>query len=115
MSEFIAEAQVLVRPNTAAFRTQLLAELTAIQASIPALKIPILGADSARVTAGATAAAAAVTEETVAVSRLGAASVETAGAQRVLAASQADVSVASKNAVMKEKNWPGVAPSATTL
>ena len=98
MSEFIAEAQVLVRPNTAAFRTQLLAELTAIQRSIPALNIPIIGSDSTRVTAGATAAAAAVTEETAAVSRLGAASVETAGAQRVLAAAQADVSVASKNA-----------------
>lgn len=105
MSEFIAEAQVLVRPNTAAFRTELLAQLGAIQRSIPPIKIPIIGFDQAALTRGAagvttsaTSAAEAVTGETTAVSRLGRVSLETSGAQRTLAASQTAVSVASKNA-----------------
>ena len=105
MSEFIAEAQVLVVPSTAGFRAELLAQLTAIQRSIPGLVIPVSGFDSASlrtaaagVVAASTDATAAINGETASLTRLSRSSVEAAGAQKILAASQLQVSTAAKNA-----------------
>lgn len=49
MSEFIAEAKVLVRPDTRAFRAELVAELKKITASIPPIVIPVTSTGSAAV------------------------------------------------------------------
>ncbi len=51
MSEFLAEAQVLIRPNTAAFRATLLTELRKATAGI-VVPIPIVAAGTAAATAG---------------------------------------------------------------
>ncbi len=51
MSEFLAEAQVLIRPNTAGFRATLLTELRKATAGI-VVPIPIVAAGAAAATAG---------------------------------------------------------------
>lgn len=75
MSEFLAEAQVLIRPNTALFRAELIAQLAAVTKTIP--PVPVVVAAAPLSTAGVTAALAT---QTVATQQL-------AGAQNVLTAS----------------------------
>lgn len=70
MSEFLAEAQVLIRPDTTAFRAQLVAQLAAIK--VPPVVVPV---------AAVSAGAAGVTAANAGLAR----SLErTAGAQNVL-------------------------------
>jgi hypothetical protein len=97
MSEFLAEAQVLVRPNTAQFRTDLQAQLDSatrgVSVTIPTVAAGV-GSDLAAGLSEATAQTEALSEETA---TLGASLSDTAtGASALLAASER-ASVAERN------------------
>lgn len=60
MSEFLAEARILVRPDTAGFRAEMLAQLKSVSSTaIKVPVVPIVGAGFAAATAGSAAFAAA--------------------------------------------------------
>lgn len=63
MSEFLAEARILVRPDTTAFRAEMLAQLKTVAAQpIKVPVVPVLGAGFAAATAGSAAFVAAQAE-----------------------------------------------------
>lgn len=104
MSEFLAEAQVLVRPNTVRFRAELEAELLAATRGI-GITVPVTGfnaaalsAASAQLAAATSAATTAVTTETAALTNLQRAELQAAGTTAALATSQDRLSLSTRQA-----------------
>lgn len=81
MSSFIAEAEVLIRPDTTRFRAELLTQITAATRAIPPITVPINVAASA---AGVAAAAGATTALTTAQAAAQASTLGLASAEQVL-------------------------------
>lgn len=103
MSEFLAEAQVLIVPNTAAFAASLKAQLAAAVAEAGPVVIPVAAAPLATGTGKALAAETAITTtaikaETTALQVEGAAATKTAVSQAQLARAEHAATVAHSQA-----------------
>lgn len=96
MSEFLAEAQVLIRPNTAGFRAALIAELAAATAGIvvPVSVVPVGG--GSRAARSVKTVSAAQKELAVATTAANAAGVEQVNVQQLGAAAATRDSIAQK-------------------
>ena len=97
MSDFLAEAQVLIRPNTAGFATVLRAELEAIVKSIPPVAVPVTAVAAPGAAAATQAITAATREQAAATQVAGVAAATAASSQTSLTRAQAAGAAAAKS------------------